>query len=606
MANSSLDLKEELGAVQQWFRVLKESERTAALYGLLQQATQVQIRFLLTVLQQMASKAPVNQLLSPASLEHGTPHPLICHFYCMDTYLFVDAMQQRLDSAMAQLNVNKTPRRRNTDQSPSSPAQRDSRHLDFSTIQAMFPDAAAALVQQRSLLSSNRNSLHGMPNNSSLPTTTGPLTASTAPRSPGLHGTNDSWPIPSSNSMNSGANDTPLTHKLRPRSADLTPSTSTWGKSTINGLNLGTPTLSTTLPPANNSAAGQGMRSPRVPATHTPSIAEDLASPFGGPMGGSWASMVNTPVVPMFSRREASNGTSEDIGTAASIQLAAWNASNRSNSSGRVINLDNDVRRFARRGRTSSQQQENGASSGSHGHHIESDTLNTPTHNILRGGSPSNILMYDEHGHLLQFSATPTVPLQVRPLAGSPLTTTTLPSSRSPRATSPYPPGFTNQFGVASPIALAPSSSYLNPYDSPSPILSSSEFPLSSSDRRSPLGYHLHSSNRNRFPSSSNNPQRRSSSAPKPLEDPLDPALLNDIPAWLRSLRLHKYTDNLADVKGGVPGLAMLTESDLEARGVSAVGARRKLLKCFETVRAGINGGSPSSQGSPERSPQPI
>jgi hypothetical protein len=77
MANSSLDLKEELGAVQQWFRVLKESERTAALYGLLQQATQVQIRFLLTVLQQMASKAPVNQLLSPASLEHGTPHPLI-------------------------------------------------------------------------------------------------------------------------------------------------------------------------------------------------------------------------------------------------------------------------------------------------------------------------------------------------------------------------------------------------------------------------------------------------------------------------------------------------------------------------------------------------
>jgi len=71
MATASLDMKEELGAVEQWFRVLTEAERTAALYSLLQQATQVQIRFFLTVLQQMASKTPVNHLLSPASFEKG-------------------------------------------------------------------------------------------------------------------------------------------------------------------------------------------------------------------------------------------------------------------------------------------------------------------------------------------------------------------------------------------------------------------------------------------------------------------------------------------------------------------------------------------------------
>jgi hypothetical protein len=74
MANASLDMKEELGAVEQWFRVLTEAERTAALYSLLQQATQVQIRFFLTVLQQMASKTPVNHLLSPASFEKGKGH----------------------------------------------------------------------------------------------------------------------------------------------------------------------------------------------------------------------------------------------------------------------------------------------------------------------------------------------------------------------------------------------------------------------------------------------------------------------------------------------------------------------------------------------------
>ena len=71
MATASLDMKEELGAVEQWFRVLTEAERTAALYSLLQQATQVQIRFFWTVLQQMASKTPVNHLLSPASFEKG-------------------------------------------------------------------------------------------------------------------------------------------------------------------------------------------------------------------------------------------------------------------------------------------------------------------------------------------------------------------------------------------------------------------------------------------------------------------------------------------------------------------------------------------------------
>jgi hypothetical protein len=34
--------------------------------------------------------------------------------------------------------------------------------------------------------------------------------------------------------------------------------------------------------------------------------------------------------------------------------------------------------------------------------------------------------------------------------------------------------------------------------------------------------------------------------------------------------------------------LAQLSDQDLERRGVSAVGARRKLLKCFEQVRNGL------------------
>ncbi|KAH9024751.1 hypothetical protein EDB85DRAFT_1986438, partial [Lactarius pseudohatsudake] len=50
MAVASLDVnfKEELSPIEQWFKVLSEAD------SLLQHSTQVQIRFFITVLQQMA------------------------------------------------------------------------------------------------------------------------------------------------------------------------------------------------------------------------------------------------------------------------------------------------------------------------------------------------------------------------------------------------------------------------------------------------------------------------------------------------------------------------------------------------------------------------
>jgi len=74
---------------------------------------------------------------------------------------------------------------------------------------------------------------------------------------------------------------------------------------------------------------------------------------------------------------------------------------------------------------------------------------------------------------------------------------------------------------------------------------------------------------------------RRGSS--KPPEDPTDMTLLQDIPAWLRSLRLHKYTDQLKDLKW--QELVELDDEGLEQRGVAAKGARTKMLKVFEQVK---------------------
>ncbi|KAH9172226.1 hypothetical protein EDB89DRAFT_1822249, partial [Lactarius sanguifluus] len=48
------------------FKALFEAERAAALHSLLQHSTQVQIRFFVTVLQQMAMSDPMTTLLSPA------------------------------------------------------------------------------------------------------------------------------------------------------------------------------------------------------------------------------------------------------------------------------------------------------------------------------------------------------------------------------------------------------------------------------------------------------------------------------------------------------------------------------------------------------------
>jgi hypothetical protein len=82
------------------------------------------------------------------------------------------------------------------------------------------------------------------------------------------------------------------------------------------------------------------------------------------------------------------------------------------------------------------------------------------------------------------------------------------------------------------------------------------------------------------------------STASPRIED-FTPDMLNDIPAWLRSLRLHKYTACF----DGLPWqeLVILDDSALERRGIPALGARRRLLRTFEHVRKVMEMDSPNS-----------
>ncbi|CAI4219470.1 unnamed protein product [Parascedosporium putredinis] len=154
MAAATLDqdFKDELSAIEQWFRVLSEAERTAALYALLQQTTQVQIRFFIQVLQQMGKNHPMSGVLSPTGFDK-------------------DPMSNRLNDAMSKLNVESA---RNSIVRPSATAGKRQSGLDPSTINAMFPDAAAAIATEKAKFTqqtgnppaSNRNSTIAGPSES--------------------------------------------------------------------------------------------------------------------------------------------------------------------------------------------------------------------------------------------------------------------------------------------------------------------------------------------------------------------------------------------------------------------------------------------------------
>ncbi|KAJ3842382.1 hypothetical protein F5878DRAFT_400149 [Lentinula raphanica] len=72
-------------------------------------------------------------------------------------------------------------------------------------------------------------------------------------------------------------------------------------------------------------------------------------------------------------------------------------------------------------------------------------------------------------------------------------------------------------------------------------------------------------------------------SATTPKTEDIDPELLKDVPAWLKSLRLHKYTDCFTGMTW--EDMIDLNEEQLEKRGVVALGARRRMIKTFENVK---------------------
>ncbi|KAL2257830.1 hypothetical protein VTK26DRAFT_9117 [Humicola hyalothermophila] len=503
MAAATLDqdFKDELSAIEQWFRVLSEAERTAALYALLQQTTQVQIRFFIQVLQQMGKNHPMSGVLSPANFDK-------------------DPMSNRLSDAMSKLNVDSA---RNSLARPNvgGNVKRQS-GLDSSTINAMFPDAAAAIATEKAKFTqqtgnpptSTRNSLVDNRNSLVAPTISAPKDDSTAQNPVSPWGPNDP-----SRPKSSSSGQPPMGQFVQPPPS-------------AGGLRSPRPQIS-----GNTNIQSTTLTAPEQPLNDLP-----LLSPYGA--SGNWASMVNTPMVPTFNQQQGPTAAADMVANATAMKLAALSTVNNR------FALD-DVRKYRR---------------------ARSNDAPGQGQSSLAPGGPAipGAIMVSEHGAQLNREQMMTLQQPQN-------------MSFAAHRSRPNSPGIALQnYGAPTLSFTSPQNNgFLSAYDGTASLVNNGLAPVNLAHfglGGHHEGYHSDHSDmvRGRSPRG-----RRGTS--KPPEDPTDPTLLQDIPSWLRSLRLHKYTENLKDMKW--TELIELDDKQLEERGVNALGARRKMLKVFEQVK---------------------
>lgn len=441
-------------------------------------------------------------------------------------------MSNRLSDAMSKLNVEST-RNSYSRNSTVGPSKRHS-GLDTSTINAMFPDAAAAIATEKAKFtqqtgnppSSNRNSLVADPRASvAAPGLSAPgLSVPNESRDTGIAGSVSPWGSKPTDHPQGQSSQPPMGHFAAPAGGIRSP-----------------------LPQMANNAPIQNTTL-NAPDNHLPDL--PLLSPYGG---GNWASMVNTPMTATFNTGTGPGGQQQAdmVANATAMKLAALSTVNNR------FALD-DVRKY-RRARSNDAPGKAAAGQGPMSPGMP------PPQGMSLGGT--NVVMINEHGQVLNRDQI--MALQSQQHLGF--------AARS----RPGSPGIAMHGALGSmPQFSSPQNNgYLSAYDGSG--MMNNAVPTVNMGQLSVAGHEGYLSDHSDMVRGRSPRGRRGSS--KPPEDPTDPSLLQDIPSWLRSLRLHKYTDNLKDMKW--IDLIELDEKALEARGVNALGARRKMLKVFEQVK---------------------
>ena len=277
-----------------------------------------------------------------------------------------------------------------------------------------------------------------------------------------------------------------------------------------------------------------------------------LLSPYAP--NASWASMTNTPMVANFSQQPP--GQSDMLANATAMKLAALSTVNNR------IMLD-DVKKYRR-----ARSNDSGAAAATGG-------ANPMTPGLPPG---ANVLVVNEAGQLVNsVNATQLAALQMQQQQAAAMAGRRSPRPHSPGIALSAAPGGGANPGVG--FFSPQNNGYLAAYDHSAGLPTG----MSGLNLGGPFAHaHPNGSHGEGYISDHSDMGRGRSprgrrGTSKPPEDPTDPALLSDIPGWLRSLRLHKYTDNLKHMKW--TDLVELDDKGLEDRGVNALGARRKMLK---------------------------
>ncbi|KAL0960907.1 hypothetical protein HGRIS_005916 [Hohenbuehelia grisea] len=519
MAAASLDVnfKEELSAIEQWFKVLSEAERTAALYSLLQHSTQVQIRFFITVLQQMAKSDPMTALLSPA---------------------MGGSMQSQMEAKLAAL---KSPGLKS-----GLPASPTARNFAPGNRQSLALDTTANYLSPESAVNASPSTAAGQDAAATLAQQRAKLKASNA------------------------------AHRISaPVLASAGADRATWNASQLSQV-----------AESNTGAQEVVIGGARPKSTE---FSGSIGSPRTGDAGGdnSWASMVQTPLIPMF-QKDQTRPAPQNL-DAAATKMNDWNA-NKAAAPGVPRMGDPTIHRRSKPGEGRGDNGPGGAMYDDNGNLIQGQGSGRGNPGGMRnangnwnrgqglqnGGDGMNGLINGMNGLGMQmggFNGMGSPPMgmlagmgQMNPFNMNILNAMALSPEAQLLAAQMAASGFVGQPGW---LGMQPNSAGLGNRKTPTSARS--------------VGSGLRSAS-----------SAGGGSTPKTDED-VDPAVLEDIPAWLRSLRLHKYTPNFENMNWR--DMVIMDEAQLEAKGVAALGARRKMLKTFELVRKkmGIEGGPPPS-----------
>ncbi|PVU92347.1 hypothetical protein BB559_003744 [Furculomyces boomerangus] len=631
MAKVSLDpvFKDELNAIDQWFSVLSEPERTAALYNLIQHASDIQVRFFITILQQMAKMDPGLSSLKEADEDYPQNDS-------QDQLAHNSSQRNNSNSSQAHERVATTiqnsthefstleksfPSFGIEDHNPVSVEQK--KQIDAETHNSLFnngwsPDAthqgdnylfgsSSSMTRAResryhnhqnpSLKPSNPSDTTASPrwNQGAIPSTGVAIGDAISKRNNGFpeHGSfseadsNPDWRNkngPTQGNMNKGVG--------------LAGGVSTINTSLLNGISVSSIVGSSPKTPSfllNETRRSFGEKDLNSYRWSTLSESLDPYMPMSQERSTSIPSILGSQ--PIGDRRSISNRLSMAFSSnrdsvASIVPPPGVYSTNHASPSLRSLQTSNIGAYPTSYGRQNQQKQ----------HHLEDNFLqpapaitnnqtltngfentNTQSSNNFSSGSPTSTKSFGfkTNSHSYGSSSSRT----------GAYSTNNYSASRNPNE----PTNSMNAAKVSSLIKqkYVIQNGYKNSLVSNQELKSGSGSTMSQAESHNEKATSANLQNMNTIPAqkiTSNEKPIQQSTVQQTISkeaDGINFELLEDIPSWMKSLRLHKYTACFGGMN--YREIIELDDAQLSDLGVQALGARRKMLKVFEGIKNELN-----------------